>query len=177
MIEPWPRKRLDQLCSHIPWSHSIPNLFPVIWMSNGLLSSATPIEMVNISKMASQDHNSVWEVFGSSLGPIKPAWMVFNEGNRYSIKVLLITGLWKDPLTRTYALNWTPFLLAISGYVTCPGIINYDNEAFSQSLGCHPVTRYDSATCDLRSNVRSIYCATEVHWLMFVPTAKHYTHN
>ena len=132
-------------------------------------------EMINIS--SEQGYES-WVIVlsgkyvtlvGSCLGPIKPARMVFNETGRYNVEVLLTavsTGSWKEsvPPHKEICSELDSFL-AHSGYVICPGIVNYDVE-FKETIRfqsknlrvwSHPVTRYDSATCLLwfkPSNVR-----------------------
>ena len=136
------------------------------------------VEMVNINNEQDGDARR-WIIvlsgkyvtlLGSYLGPIKPARMVFNESGQYSVEVLLTavsTGSWKEsvPPHKDICSQLDSFL-AHSGYVICPGIVDYDSnfkeiirfQSKNLRVWSHPVTRYDSATCLLwfkPSNVRA----------------------
>ena len=95
----------------------------------------------------------------SSLGPIKPARMVFHEDGRYTVEVLLAvvcTGSWKESLPpHTDICSGLDSFLAHSGYVICPGIVKYESEfeelirfqSKNLRIWTHPLTRHDSASC------------------------------
>ena len=99
------------------------------------------------------------EVEGSSIGPVKPARMVFSDDGNFSFEVLLkciTSGTWlssKPPHTEiTMQLDT---LLANSKFILCPGIREYEKE-FGECVRFQsknlrvwtlPHQRHDSCQC------------------------------
>ena len=98
-------------------------------------------------------------VEGGNIGPVKQARMVFDDRGDYTFEVLLKTirsGSWKEsqpPHEGIVALLDT--LLASSGYVICPGIIDYQSEfgevirfqSKNLRVWTNPIARHDSTEC------------------------------
>lgn len=93
-------------------------------------------------------------------GPLKPARVVFHPDGSYAFQVLLATvttGMWKDSDDCSGITSLLDMLLANSGYVFCPGIVDYgttfgDHVCFQwKNLRAWniPHTRTDSTHCEL----------------------------
>ena len=96
--------------------------------------------------------------YGGLMGPFKAARMVFHEEGHFIFEVLahiLHEGQWKGTSTpNVYIMNMLDTLLANSGYLLCPSIVNYSDHQLDSGPkmyrnGDTKIFQYDVHSCIL----------------------------